>query len=161
MVSLIASFESLRLKAYLCQAGVQTIGYGSTYLKGRKVTLGMTCTKEEALEQFAQDLSKFERDVSASVGAARLTQQQFDALVSFCYNCGTGAFRRSTLRKKIIASPSNHEGIKAEFAKWNKAGGVVSNGLKRRRSVEAAWYIYGPGYKKVVGDTAKWMYGGV
>lgn len=159
MVSLIASFEGLRLKAYLCQAGVPTIGYGSTYLKGKKVTLGMTCTKEEALEQFSLDIAKFEKEVEASIGTTRLTQAQFDAIVSFCYNCGTGAFRRSTLRRKIIANPLNFDGIKAEFAKWNKAGGKVSNGLKRRRSVEAAWYIYGPEYAKSVRDTLKWLYG--
>lgn len=159
MVSLIASFEGLRLKAYLCPAGVPTIGYGSTYLHGRKVTLGMTCTKEEALEQFTQDLAKFERDVTASLGMTRLTQQQFDAVVSFCYNCGTGAFRRSTLKRKIVANPSNFDGIKAEFAKWNKAGGVVSKGLSRRRATEAAWYIYGPEYAKSVRDPSKWLYG--
>lgn len=159
MVSLIASFEGLRLKAYLCQAGVPTIGYGSTYLHGKKVTLGMTCTKEEALEQFTQDLAKFERDVTASLGMTRLTQQQFDAVVSFCYNCGTGAFRRSTLKRKIVANPSNFDGIKAEFAKWNKAGGVVSKGLSRRRATEAAWYIYGPEYAKSVRDPSKWLYG--
>lgn len=159
MVSLIASFEGLRLKAYLCQAGVPTIGYGSTYLHGKKVTLGMTCTKEEALDQFTQDLAKFERDVTASLGMTRLTQQQFDAVVSFCYNCGTGAFRRSTLKRKIVANPSNFDGIKAEFAKWNKAGGVVSKGLSRRRATEAAWYIYGPEYAKSVRDPLKWLYG--
>lgn len=159
MVSLIASFEGLRLKAYLCPAGVPTIGYGSTYLHGRKVTLGMTCTKEEALEQFTLDLAKFEKEVTASIGFTRLTQAQFDAIVSFCYNCGTGAFRRSTLKRKIVANPSNFEGIKKEFARWNKAGGIVQNGLKRRRSVEAAWYIYGPEYAKSVRDTVKWMYG--
>lgn len=159
MVSLIASFEGLRLKAYLCQAGVPTIGYGSTYLHGKKVTLGMTCTKEEALEQFTLDLAKFEKDVVASLGNTRLTQAQFDAIVSFCYNCGTGAFRRSSLRRKILANPSNYDGIKTEFSRWNKAGGVVSNGLKRRRSIEAAWYIYGPAYTKSVRDTLKWMYG--
>lgn len=159
MVALIASFEGLRLKAYLCQAGVPTIGYGSTYMKGKKVTLGMTCTKEEALEQFTLDLRKFEKDVTAAMSGVALLQRQFDAIVSFCYNCGTGGFRRSTLRKKIQANPYNYDGIAKEFSKWNKANGITSNGLKRRRSVEAAWYVYGRDYGNFIRDTMKWMYG--
>ena len=119
----------------------------------------MTCTKEEALEQFVLDLEKFEKEIEASLPGTRLNQHQFDAIVSFCYNCGTGAFRKSTLRKKIIAYPGNNDGIKKEFSRWNKAGGVVSNGLKKRRSIEAAWYIFGPEYEKTIKNTVAWMYG--
>jgi lysozyme len=69
-----------------------------------------------------------------------LTQNQFDALVSFIYNVGTGNFKKSTLRRKVSADPRDPS-IAAEFARWNKGGGKVLPGLVKRRAEEAKLYF--------------------
>ena len=85
----IADFEGIRLKAYLCPAGVLTIGVGHT---GPDVKEGMTISKQRALDLFEQDIRIFENHVT--VTGLTLTQNQFDALVSFAYNCGVGNLQR-------------------------------------------------------------------
>jgi lysozyme len=138
---LICEFEGLRLKPYLCSAKVPTIGYGNTYYpNGKRVTLlDEPITKEYAFEIFKVIADKFGKRVSEMVKKP-LTQNQFNALVSFAYNVGTGAFSTSTLLKKVNANP-NDLTIKNEFARWTRANGKIVNGLVNRRKKESDVYF--------------------
>jgi lysozyme len=137
----ITKHEGLKLKPYLCPAKIPTIGYGNTYYAdGKRVTLlDKQITKQEALEMFKEIANKFAKRVDELV-TSNITQNQFNALVSFAYNVGTGNFASSTLLKKVNKNP-NDLTIKAEFLRWNKAGGKVLNGLTNRRIEEADLYF--------------------
>jgi len=137
----IKSFEGLKLESYLDGGGVPTIGYGSTmYTDGSKVKLDQTISLEKA-----QGLLEWEVDNKAKVINSQLTnypvnQNQFDALVSFAYNVGVGAFSSSTLLKKVKANP-NDISIRNEFMRWNKDNGKTIQGLTNRRKKEADLYF--------------------
>jgi len=142
-VDLVKSFEGLSLKAYPDPAtGGEpiTIGYGSTrYANGDKVKLGEVVTLQEAERLLTNDLERRFKAVSGWFPST-ISQNQIDALISFCYNVGIGAYEKSTLRKKVWANP-NDLTIKNEFLKWNKAGGNIMKGLTRRREAEAQLYF--------------------
>lgn len=129
-LDLIKTFEGLGLKAYKDSVGILTIGYGST---GSHVKPGMVITIEQAEELLKQDMSRFEKGVNDLVKVP-LTQNQFDALVSFSFNLGLGNLKSSTLLRKLNAS--DYSGAASEFLRWNRAGGKVLNGLTRRRQAE-------------------------
>lgn len=135
-VELIKKHEGVRTSAYLCPAGVWTIGYGHT---GKEVRAGCTVTLEQAEEQLRADLSLFE-DVVSKYVESTLTQNQFDALVSLVYNIGAGAFIGSTLFRLVNSSP-NHPEIEIEFSKWVNARGRRLSGLVKRRAEEAKLYF--------------------
>ena len=138
----IKASEGLRLTAYRCPAGVLTIGYGHT---GSDVLPGMRITEARAVELFESDLVRFEAELGrwmAIDGVPTLGQNRYDAVLSFAYNVGTSALRRSTLWKKVCADPSDPS-VPAEFRKWVHAGGKVMPGLVRRRKREAAIYSKG------------------
>lgn len=139
-LNLIKKWEGLRLSSYLCAAGVPTIGYGSTrYPNGKKVMLGEKLTGEkEATQLLLATLAPFEAAVNKHLPI--LNQCQFDALVAFSYNVGTGALIKSTLLKKAKVNP-NDPSILDEFLKWNKASGKVLTGLTNRRREEANLYF--------------------
>jgi len=126
---LIRAFEGLELKAYKCPAGVLTIGYGHT----KTVTAGMVITEEEAEALLREDLLWVEETINNKV-TVPLTQSQYDALASFIYNVGSGAFTKSTLLRKL--NTGDYVGASAEFKRWNKADGRVLKGLVRRRKAE-------------------------
>lgn len=132
-LELIKSFEGCKLKAYICPAGVLTIGFGST---GSHVKPGMVITMDQAEELLRSDLRRFEDYVAAKCAPA--TDNQFSALVSFAFNVGEGALDKSTLRRMHLEG--NYEAAAGQFARWNKAGGKVLPGLTRRREAEAALY---------------------
>jgi len=135
-IELIKEYEGLRLKAYLCPANVWTIGYGHTTSAGPPVVQpGMSITSKQAEEILRADLGKYEAGVLKLVKIP-LTQGQFDALVSFAFNCGVGALARSTLLKRVNAG--RFDAVPAELMKWTKAGGRELAGLVRRRRAEAA-----------------------
>ena len=138
---LICQFEGLRLKPYLCSAKIPTIGYGNTYYpNGKRVTLlDKAITENEAFEMFKFIADKYAQRVSEMV-KKELNQNQFNSLVSFAYNVGTGNFSTSTLLKKINVNP-NDLTIKNEFAKWNKANKKVIDGLTKRRKAESDLYF--------------------
>jgi lysozyme len=140
-LELIKSFEGLKLKPYLCSAKVPTIGYGNTFYENKtKVTLkDSAITEQRAVELLLWSLKGFEQYVD-SYCVDIITQNQFDALVSFCYNLGPANLKSSTLLKKVNANP-NDPTIRAEFLKWNKAGGRALAGLTRRRNAEADLYF--------------------
>ena len=140
-INLIKLFEGYKPKAYLCPAGVVTIGYGSTmYSTGLKIKLSDTINEQQANELLMWEL----KNKAYALHGLKINQNQFDALLSFCFNLGIGAFAKSTLKKKILANP-NDATIKAEFMKWNKArvGGKLMElkGLTRRRIAEAELYF--------------------
>jgi lysozyme len=138
---LICMFEGFSAKPYLCSAKVPTIGYGSTYyLNGRRVTLlDKPITELEAFEMFKAIADKFADKVSKLV-TAPIDQSQLNALVSLAYNIGPANFQKSTLLKKVNFN-HNDPSIRAEFLKWNKAGGQVLKGLTIRRTAEADLYF--------------------
>ena len=137
----IAQEEGLRLKPYKCSAGVPTIGIGSTYYEdGSKVKMtDAPITKERAYVLFENVLKHFEMCVYTCT-RDDINQNQFDALVSFCYNLGLGNLKISGLLKKVNTNP-NDETIKAEFMKWVKAGGKTLPGLVKRREAESTLYF--------------------
>jgi len=139
-LAIIKKHEGLRLSSYLCPAGVPTIGYGNTrYPDGRKVILGEKLSSEkEATQLLLASLQSFEAAVNRHL--PNLNQCQFDALVSFAYNVGTGAFIKSTLLKKAKVNPSDPS-IVDEFQKWVRGGGKVLPGLVTRRREEANLYF--------------------
>ena len=128
-LDLIKEYEGCVLTAYRCPAGVWTIGYGHT----GGVNKGDKITKKQAESFLKEDIEKFENGVNSVVSVA-LTQNQFDALVSFTYNVGLAAFKTSTLRQKLNAG--DYKGAAKEFPRWNKSSGRVLNGLIRRRNAE-------------------------
>lgn len=138
---LICKFEGLSLKPYLCSAKIPSIGYGNTYYPdGKRVTLlDKEITKEHAFDIFKEVADRFAKRVDTLV-TKDVNQKQFNALVSLCYNIGTGNFSSSTLLKKINVNP-NDLSIKNEFLRWNKVNKVAINGLTKRRNEEANIYF--------------------
>jgi lysozyme len=138
---LIAKHEGLRLSPYLCPANVPTIGYGNTfYPSGKKVTMqDKPITQATAMWMLKETANKFAQDVDRLV-TSNITQNQFNALVSFAFNLGSAALGRSTLLRKVNLN-SKDTSITQEFMKWNKAGGRVLSGLTKRRADEAALYF--------------------
>ena len=134
-IEMIQKFEGLRLKAYKDSVGVWTIGYGHT---GGHIHKGMHISEERAHELLAIDLDHFERCVGHFV-KVNLTQGEFDALVSFAYNLGCEALRKSTLLKKL--NDKDYEGAAQEFARWTHAGHKVLKGLVARREQERERFI--------------------
>jgi GH24 family phage-related lysozyme (muramidase) len=132
-LDLIKTFEGFREEAYRCEAGVDTIGFGHT----GNVEPGDRISLQQATQLLAQDTDWAEQAVRDNVKAP-LSQQQFDALTSFVFNVGEGAFESSTLLDKLNAG--DYAGAQAEFGRWNKAAGKVSAGLERRRQEEAAMF---------------------
>jgi lysozyme len=123
-------FEGCKLDAYQDSVGVATIGYGHT----RNVTMGMTCTQEQA-EQWLQEDIQSAADAVNRLVTVELTQQEFDALVDFTFNLGAGNLQSSTLLR--LLNSGDYAGAAGEFDKWDRAGGQVLAGLLRRRQAEA------------------------
>lgn len=135
---LIEQFEGVRNDAYPDPAtggDPWTIGVGHT---GPEVHKGLHWTDDQVASALDADLARFDEGVTALIGKAPTTQNQFDALVSFAFNLGLGNLGKSTLlsRHRI----GDYLGASKEFLKWNRAGGRVLNGLTRRRQAESALY---------------------
>jgi len=138
-VALMHKFEGCRLNAYPDPGSRDgtpwTIGWGST---GPGIAKGVTWTQKQADDRFVSDLVTYERGVQTALEGAPVTQDQFDALVSFSYNVGTQALRTSTLARMHRAG--DYVGAKAQFARWDKNDGKKMAGLARRRAAEAELY---------------------
>lgn len=134
---LIKQWEGLRLTAYRDVGGVLTIGYGST---GPHVKEGQKITESFAETLLRSDLERFEIAVGQAV-RVRLSDNQFAALVSFAFNVGTEAFRKSTLLKKLNAG--QYDAVPAELMKWVNVKGKRVQGLVNRRSAEAGLWAKG------------------
>ena len=123
-IDLIKRFEGFSSKAYLCPAGKWTIGYGTVVKEGHP-----NVSEKQAEDMLMDRICDIEEDLSFML---ILSQNQFDALVSFIYNVGMGAFKKSTMLKKIRAG----EPADMEFERWVYANGRVLEGLKARRKAE-------------------------
>lgn len=130
-LALIRHFEGCRLEAYLCPAGVWTIGYGHT----RGVQAGDVIDQEAAEAYLIEDLEEFEGHVTRLV-STELKQHQFDALVSWTFNLGPGNLKESTLLNRINYGPLSD--VPFQMQRWTRAGGKVLEGLVKRRAAEAA-----------------------
>ena len=108
-IDFIAREEGIRLKPYYCQAGVPTIGYGSTmYPDGRKVTMkDMPITKERAMQLLKWEVETKAVRVAGFLSRTHVTQNQFDSIVSFAFNVGIGALESSRLLKAIQLNPKD------------------------------------------------------
>lgn len=149
-LSLIKKWEGFRSKAYQDSVGVWTIGYGHTSAAGAPVVRpGMTISRAEAERILARDLRQYERAVSEAIGNARVTANQFAAMVSLCYNIGPGAFKRSSLVRHV--RNGDMDAAAKAFALYRKAGGKVLEGLVRRRADEAALFRKGGGSRGLGG----------
>ena len=134
-LKLIERFEGISLTPYVDVAGFYTIGVGHLIGDGRSLpdSWNRTFTVGEIDALLASDVRKFELGVARYI-TAKLTQNQFDALVSFAFNLGLGTLQRSSLRQKI--NRGDIQGCLQTWAKYNKAGGKVLKGLDLRRQAE-------------------------
>jgi lysozyme len=138
-IALIKCHESLRLKAYYDPVGVLTVGFGHTSAAGQpQVTPGMTITKAEAETILRRDLAKSERAVLDAVSVP-LNDNQFAALVSFCFNVGATNFRKSSVLRCV--NDRQFDRVPSRLALWNKGGGRVLPGLVRRRKEEGELFM--------------------
>jgi lysozyme len=133
-LALTKSFEGLHLGAYQDCAGNWTIGYGHA---GPSVSPGQSISEAEAEILLQADLAEAVACVNHAVQVA-ISQDQFDAMVDFCFNAGRGNFAQSTLLRKV--NSRDFGGAVAQFALWVHAGGEVVSGLVRRRNAEAALF---------------------
>ena len=131
-INLIKQFEGVRLTAYKCPAGVYTIGYGHT----RGVQRGMKITEAEASAYLTADLRNSEKAVERYDSVYHWNQNEFDALVSFTFNCGA-----ANLRSLLRNGRRNRSQIAATLPLYRKAGGKVLKGLERRRAAEKALFL--------------------
>lgn len=134
-VELVAKYEGCRLEAYRCPAGVWTIGYGHT--AGVKEGDRLSCA-EAAKSLLKEDLKKYGNYVNECVRKGQiafpLNQNQFDALTSFCYNCGNGSLQR-------LVTGRDARTIADKLPAYNKGGGRVLAGLTRRREEERKIFL--------------------
>lgn len=138
-IALIKEFEGCRLVAYQDSVGVWTIGYGWTQpVDGNPIRAGMTIKQETAERLLKTGLVSYESDVMKMLKVG-VSQCQFDALVSFCYNLGAKSLSSSTLMRKL--NTGDVSGAADEFLRWNKAGGKVLAGLTRRREAERSLFL--------------------
>tara|TARA_R100000544_G_scaffold34211_1_gene20923 strand:- start:14 stop:457 length:444 start_codon:yes stop_codon:yes gene_type:complete len=129
-LGLIKKFEGCELEAYVCAAGVWTIGYGST--KGVKE--GDKISQEEADKLLLHEMDEYEGYITDNV-TVDLKQNQFDSLVSWVFNLGPTNLKASTMLK--VLNLGNFEGVPEQMKRWNKANGKTLDGLIRRREAEA------------------------
>ena len=140
--NVIKHYEGCKLEAYICSAGKITIGFGNTfYPDGKPVKMGDKITLKQAEDMLPNIVLKFAQGVDRLV-KRELLQCEFDALVSFAYNCGLGNLEKSNLLREVNKKGSALK-IETEFLKWNKGGGKILEGLTRRRKTEALLYNQG------------------
>jgi len=135
-LDVIREHEGLRTQAYYDAVDIPTICYGST----RRVFIGQKATLQQCEERLLEDATYAGKGVAKAVHV-RLTQGQYDALVSFVYNLGETQFYRSTLLRKTNAGDCY--GAAAEFDKWVYAGGKRLRGLVSRRAQERLMFEQG------------------
>lgn len=136
-VNLIKQFEGCELTAYICPAGVPTIGYGNTYyLNGSKVSKGDKITQKQADDLLMAILPKYENIVKTNV-KVELNQNQFDALVSFCWNCG----KSNNLFRLVNLQATDEVIYKWWTTHYITGGGKQLAGLVKRRKIEAELFI--------------------
>ena len=136
--ALLVQLEGCRLEAYQCDANEWTIGYGHT---GPDVYEGLTITNNRALALLKSDVLVAASVVDNAV-RKRLSQHEYDALVSFVFNVGVNAFRDSTMLK-LINDNADSEVIARQFNRWILVKGKVNQGLINRREIEKRMFLEG------------------
>lgn len=140
-VELIQKYEGLRLQAYLCPAGVPTIGYGLTkYADGSSVKLGDEITENQAVAYLLEEIEVLVKWLQKAIQAP-LSNNEFCALISFVYNIGFGAFYISTMRKYINDPRIPRWKAGDEFDRWIYAKGKILPGLAKRRMDEKQLFL--------------------
>ena len=135
-IDLIKKWESFKAEAYLCPAGVWTQGYGHT----RTVNKHSQIITERTAEEFLRvDLLIIKGGLSPLLKGITLSQQQYDAIVSFCFNLGVGAFQRSTAYNEILINPDGKR-VADSWIQYRNAGGRFLRGLLLRRLDELTMY---------------------
>jgi lysozyme len=146
---LIKKEEAFASRLYHCPAGKPTIGYGHVVQANepRLLDAGRVLTEREASDMLEKDVSqKYGAHVAKSLTRA-VTQNQFDAMVSLCFNIGTGGFSQSSVLRLANAGSTDKVALTAAFGAWNKFTNPktkrkeVSKGLTKRRATEAALYL--------------------
>lgn len=155
-LALIKEFEGLRLKAYIDPVGIPTIGYGTIrYPDGNPVEMGDSISEAEAEAYLKFECDRLAEKVAAALGGPSANQNQFDALVSFTYNVGIGAFLGSTLLAKL--KRGDVDGAADEFPRWNKGtvDGIRTElpGLTARRRKERALFLKKAGAGRPLDDS--------
>ena len=137
---MLAHHEGVRVKPYKCPAGLWTIGVGHLIGDGKSLPpeWNRTFTLKEVYDLLATDVQKFERGVERLLPNVKLSQNEFDALVSFSFNLGLGTFQRSTIRQALLRG--DKVAAIESLLKYNKAGGKILKGLDTRRKDEAALF---------------------
>lgn len=136
-IELIKIFEGCKLKSYKCPAGVWTIGFGNTfYLDGSKVLMGQKISQAEADMLLLKLLPKYEATVDRNIKVT-VTQNQYDALVSFCWNCGSS----ESLFRLVNIKATDEVIHKWLCSHYIMGGGKVLAGLVRRRKAEADLFV--------------------
>lgn len=135
-LAFIARAEGTVLHVYIDAVGVPTIGVGHALRPGESFPGGIT--QEQAVEMLGRDVVIAEKAVNDGIKVT-ITQNMFDACVSFTYNCGTGAFLKSNLLKKLNAGDMH--GAADEFLNWVHGGGRVLQGLVNRRKAEREVFL--------------------
>lgn len=134
-LELIRSFESFSATVYICPAGKPTVGYGHVVKPAER--FARPINREMAENLLLRDCWWVERVVNDL--PLPLEQHEFDALVSFVFNVGSGNFADSTLRRKLVAG--DKAGAADEFLRWDRAGGKRLAGLTSRRGAERAMFL--------------------
>lgn len=139
-LDMLSHHEGVRVKPYKCPAGLWTIGVGHLIGDGKSLPpeWNRTFTLKDVYELLATDVAKFERGVERLLPNVKLSQNEFDALVSFSFNLGLGTFQRSTIRQALLRG--DKVAAIESLLKYNKAGGKVIKGLDNRRKDEAALF---------------------
>ncbi len=140
-LKLIKKFEGSSSSPYVCPAGVVTIGIGSTlYENGKKVKMSdPSISEKRMLEILKYQVKKIYGKAVKKYVEVELTQNQYDALVSFVYNVGAGAFKKSTLLRKL--NKGDYLGASEEFKRWNRGGDKILKGLVKRRKAEEELFL--------------------
>jgi len=135
MKELIKKFEGLRLKTYKCPAGIRTIGYGHT---GNDVVFDLEISEEEAERLLEKDIDNLQKEL-LKILPYELSENQFNALISFVFNIGINAFLKSTLFKKIKNKELDQ--VPFQMRRWVYSNKKILEGLKKRRESEIALWL--------------------
>ena len=144
LLNIVKSFEGFFPQAYLCPAKVWTIGWGTTiYQNGKKVQSGDTITRDEAQKELLYELQDNMNFVKKHIKG--INEDQFQALVSFVYNCGSGSLQNTQIRKAL--DEKRFSDVPNQMMRWINAKGKPLMGLWRRRASEALMF---QGYKDYI-----------
>lgn len=137
-LDLIRYFEGFSPTVYICPAGYATIGYGHLLRGKEQQQFEQSITEEQAGRLLRQDVRASEHAVLRLIHVP-LTDGQFDAMVSFTFNLGSGALQASTLRR--VVNRQEHDQAPSQLLRWVWAGGRKLKGLQRRREAEVSRYV--------------------